>query len=133
MGCKEKDRIIGSFDKETSERMQEYLKEISRIYGIRLAEIGEFLGKKLAGYAKSQHEWFMAFMIIDEIFDEMEEKLLTILENLGVIGSLSETNVVIDMSRRKLIKSVIQETKERIKEELSLPKIDEEEDLSNTE
>lgn len=108
---KEKDKIIGSLDKYESERMQIYLKEISRIYGIRLAEIGEFLGKKLEGYVKSEHEWFMAFTIIDEIFDEMEEKFLTFAQDTG---------------QREIIKSIIGETKERIKEELPLPKIEKE-------
>ena len=112
------DKTIGNLNKEESEQMQKYLKEISKIYGIRLAEIGEFLGKKLKDDAKGAHQWFIAFTIIDEIFDEMEEKILATLEDLGVIGSLSETNVVVDMSRRGLFKSIIRETKERIKEEL---------------
>jgi len=102
------DKTIGSLSKEESERMQEYIKEISRIFGVRLVEIGEFLRKKLRNDAKGAHEWFIAFMVIDEIFDEMEEKFLEYF--------------CVDASRRKFIKSIIKETKEKIKEELPLPK-----------
>ena len=101
------DKTIGSLSKEESERMQEYIKEISRIFGVRLVEIGEFLGKKLKDDAKGAHEWFIAFMVIDEIFDEMEEKFAFLAEDIG---------------QRETFKSLIQEAKERIKEELPLPK-----------
>ena len=103
------DKTIDILRKEESERMQKYLKEISKTYGIRLAEIGEFLGKKLRDNAKGAHQWFMAFMVIDEIFDEMEGKFAFFAEDTG---------------QRETFKSLIQEAKERIKEELPLPKIE---------
>lgn len=106
-----KDKIIGNLDNETSKRMQKYLKEISKIYGIRLAELGEFLGKRLKDHVKGEHQWFMAFMIIDEIFDDMLAKLFTFVQDTG---------------QREIFKSIIRETQALIKEELPLPKQDEE-------
>lgn len=119
-----KKEIHTGLSQEESDRMQKYLKEISKIYGIRLAEIGDFLGKKLKNHVKGEHQWFMAFMIISDVFDEMERKLLTALEEFGVVGPLSATSVVIDMERRNHIKSIIREAQALIKEELPLPKID---------
>ncbi len=107
-------KVIGRLSQEESEQMQRYLKEISRVYGIRLAVIGEFLGKQLKGDAKGEHQWFMAFTIIDEIFDEMMGRIMTALEDKD------------DDSRRKSIAITIRETQDLIKEELPLPKVDEE-------
>lgn len=104
-----KEKIHTSLSQDESDRMQRYLREISRIYGIRLAELGEFLGKKLKNHAKGEHRWFMAFMIIDEIFDKMEARFL---------------DLCTDDSRRELIKSIIREAQVLIKEELPLPKQD---------
>ena len=128
MNNKEKAHV--SLSQDESDRMQKYLKEISRIYGIRLAELGEFLGKKLKNHVKGEHQWFMAFMIIDEIFDEMIAKLLTVLEDLRTIGPLSGNNILEDNSRKKLIESIIRETQTLIKEELPLPNVDVEKDSS---
>jgi len=124
MNNKEKTHVHLSQDE--SDRMQKYLKEISRIYGIRLAEIGDFLGKKLKNYTKSEHQWFMAFMIIDDLFDGMLDRITTALKTLRIIGPLSGNNVLEDASRKKLFESIIREIQERIKEELPLPKMDEE-------
>lgn len=119
-----KERIHTGLSQEESDRMQKYLREISRIYGIRLAEIGEFLGKKLKNHVKGEHQWFMAFMIIDEIFDGMEKKFLTALEDLRTTGPFSGNNILEDNSRKKLIKSIIREAQVLIIEELPLPKQD---------
>ena len=124
IGMNNKEEVYTGFSQEQADKIQKYLKEISRIYGIRLAEIGELLGKKLKNHRKGEHQWFMAFMIISDVFDEMERKLLIALEEFGAVGPLSETNVVIDMERRNHIKSIIQETQALLKEELPLPKQD---------
>lgn len=106
---------------DESDRMQRYLKEISRIYGIRMAEIGDFLEeKKTQGPCKGEHRWFMAFQIIDSLFDEMIARILIALKPLGIAGS----------SKGMLIKSITREIQERVKEELPLPKIDMEKDSS---
>jgi len=133
----EKKQTTVGLDKETSERMQEYLKEISRIYGISLTEIGDFLEKKFESSAIGEHQWFMAFTIIDEIFDEMVAKIMTALEAIGAIkGIWSTKDHAVNPSspeaqsqygaRRRLFKSIIRETQDRVKEELPLPKQDEE-------
>jgi len=121
---KDKGNMHVHLSQDESDRMQRYLKEISKIYGIRLAELGEFLGKRLKDHVKGEHQWFMAFMIIDEIFDEMVDKIMTTLKTLRIIGPLSGNNVLEDASRKKLFKSIIRETQALIKEELPLPKID---------
>jgi len=112
---KDKEKIHTGLSQDESDKMQKYLKEISRIYSIRLAEIGEFLGKKLKNYTKSEHQWFMAFLIIDDLFDEMVAKLLTFVQDAG---------------QREIFESIIRETQALVKEELPLPKIDREEDSS---
>lgn len=104
-----KEEVYAGLSQDESDRMQRYLKEISRIYGIGLAEIGEFLGKKLKDHIKGEHQWFMAFLIIDEIFDEMLAKLFTFVQDTG---------------QREIFKSIVQETQVLIKEELPLPKAD---------
>jgi len=114
MNNKEKTHV--HLNQDESDRMQKYLKEISRIYGIRLAEIGKFLGKKLKNYTKSEHQWLMAFMIIDDLFDKMLDKIMDALED--------KDNILNDDSRRKLIEYTIRETQALIKEELPLPKVD---------
>ena len=123
MNNKEK-KVHTSLSQEEADKVQKYLKEISRIYGIRLAEIGEFLGKKLKNHRKGEHQWFMAFMIIDDLFDEMVAKFLTVLEDLRTIGPLSGNDILEDNSRKKLIESIIRETQALIKEELPLPEVD---------
>lgn len=105
-----KEKIHSSLSQDESDRMQKYLKEISKIYGIRLAELGDFLGKKLKNHVKGGHQWFMAFLIIDEIFDEMMGKIMAALED--------RDNILNNDSRNRLIKSIIQETQALIKEEL---------------
>ena len=118
-----------SLSQEEADKVQKYLREISRIYGIRLAEIGEFLGKKLKNYTKSEHQWFMAFMIVDDLFDEMVAKLLTFLKNNHFFKE-SETDqaFVENIDRRETLESIIRETQTLIKEELPLPKQDVEKD-----
>ncbi|GAH53610.1 unnamed protein product [marine sediment metagenome] len=111
---KDKEKIHVHLSQDESDRMQKYLKEISRIYGIRLAEIGDFLGKRLKNYTKSEHQWFMAFLIIDDLFDEMITEILITLKPLGAVGN----------SKGLLIKSIVREIQERIKGELPLPKVD---------
>jgi len=118
-----------SLSQEEADKIQKYLKEISRIYGIRLAEIGEFLGKKLKNHRKGEHQWFMAFMIIDDLFDGMEKKILTFLKNNHFFKE-SETDqaFVENIDRRETLESIIRETQTLIKEELPLPKQDVEKD-----
>ena len=113
-----KEKIYTDLSQDESDRMQKYLREISKIYGIRLAEIGEFLGKKLKDHVKGEHQWFMAFMIIDEIFDDMLGRIMGAIED--------KDNILNDDSRRELIVAIIRETQDRVKEELPLPKQDEE-------
>ncbi|GAF75357.1 unnamed protein product [marine sediment metagenome] len=102
-------KVYTGLSQDESDKMQKYLREISRIYGIRLAEIGDFLGKKLKNHRKGEHQWFMAFMIIDEIFDEMVAKLLTFIQDAG---------------QREIFESIIREAQALVKEELPLPKQD---------
>ena len=101
-------------------------------------EIGDFLEKKLESSAIGEHQWFMAFTIIDEIFDEMVAKIMTALEAIGAIeGIWSTKDHAVNPSspeseskygaRRRLFKSIIRETQDRIKEELPLPKHDKKE------
>jgi len=132
-----KNKVYTSLSQDESDRMQKYLTEISKIYGIRLAEIGEFLGKKLKDHVKGEHQWFIAFQIIDQNFDDMTARILTALEAIGAIkGKWSTKDHAINPSspeseskygaRRRLFKSIIRETQVLIKEELPLPKQDKE-------
>lgn len=120
------DRFVKSkqpfdFDQEFDEdRIERFVKCLARTYGISRKDILVFLDEKRAkDFPAKGSQSFVAFGVIDEIFDEMMAKILTVLESWGIIPCASEVQGI---AKKKLLKDIVRLTQARIKNELPLLK-----------